>query len=76
MKTLETLAACIDAGTIVMLKRDNETVSIFYDALFDKAIWCYAKNEVYRNRLVCPRDVFTSQVEAHRLKGWSIIWPA
>ena len=55
---------------IITLTRGNEWLSVLALDNPDQVLWLYGTGKVGTNRSICPRSVLTSQLDAHRSKGW------
>lgn len=55
---------------IITLTRDNEWLSVFPMEDSDKVLWLYGTGKVGTDRIISPAAVLTSQLDAHRSKGW------
>jgi len=55
---------------IITLTRGEEWLSVFSMSNPDEVLWLYGTGKVGTHRAVCPAAVLTSQLDAHRSKGW------
>ena len=55
---------------IATLTRGNEWLSVLALSDPDQVLWLYGTDNVGTDKAVCPRSVLTTQLNAHRSKGW------
>ncbi len=55
---------------IITLTRGKEWLSVFALENPDQVLWLYGVEKVGTDRRISPRSVLTSQLDAHRSKGW------
>ncbi len=55
---------------IITLTRGKEWLSVFALENPDQVLWLYGVEKVGTDSRIRPRSVLTSQLDAHRSKGW------